>query len=95
MKKLILLLLFIPLVINSQDIKWTTISKTEYNPDELISQGVITLDNGDKTPEADLYIDFDEEKIFYRNSVNNAIFSIYKEDFSSISLNIIIVKVSM
>ena len=87
MKKLILLLLFIPLVINSQDIKWTTISKTEYNPDELISQGVITLDNGDKTPEADLYIDFDEEKIFYRNSVNNAIFSIYKEDFSSISLN--------
>ena len=87
MKKLILLLLFIPLVTNSQDIKWTTISKTEYNPDQLISQGIITLDNGDKTPEADLYIDFDEEKIFYRNSVNNAIFSIYKEDFSSISLN--------
>ena len=64
MKKLILLLLFIPLVTNSQDIKWTTISKIEYNPDQLISQGIITLDNGDKTPEADLYIDFEEEKFF-------------------------------
>ena len=87
MKKFIILLLFIPLGLYSQEIKWTTISKVEYNPDQLISQGIITLDNGDKTPEADLYIDFDEEKIFYRNSVNNAIFSIYKEDFSSISLN--------
>ena len=87
MKKFIILLLFIPIGLYSQEIKWTTISKVEYNPDQLISQGIITLDNGDKTPEADLYIDFDEEKIFYRNSVNNAIFSIYKEDFSSISLN--------
>ena len=67
MKKFIILLLFIPLGLYSQEIKWTTISKVEYNPDQLISQGIITLDNGDKTPEADLYIDFDEEKIFYRN----------------------------
>jgi hypothetical protein len=71
----------------AQEIKWTTVSKKEYNPDQLISRGIVTLDNGDKTPEADLYIDFDKEFIFYRNAINNAIFSIYKEDFSSISLN--------
>lgn len=64
MKKSLLLLLIIPLVSYSQDIKWTTISKVEYNPDQLISRGIINLDNGDKTPEADLYIDFDEEKFF-------------------------------
>lgn len=71
----------------SQEIKWTTVTKNEYNPEQLISRGIVTLDNGDKTPEADLYIDFDSETIFYRNIQNNAIFSIFKEDFSSISLN--------
>lgn len=71
----------------SQEIKWTTVTKNEYNPEQLISRGIVTLDNGDKTPEADLYIDFDSETIFYRNTQNNAIFSIFKEDFSSISLN--------
>ena len=71
----------------SQEIKWTTVTKNENNPEQLISRGIVTLDNGDKTPEADLYIDFDSETIFYRNTQNNAIFSIFKEDFSSISLN--------
>ena len=71
----------------SQEIKWTTVTKNEYDPEQLISRGIVTLDNGDKTPEADLYIDFDSETIFYRNTQNNAIFSIFKEDFSSISLN--------
>ena len=81
------LMLFFFINFYAQEIKWTTVSKLEYNPDQLISRGIITLDNGDKTPEADLYIDFDKEFIFYRNAINNAIFSIYKEDFSSISLN--------
>lgn len=71
----------------SQDIMWTTVTKNEINPVQLISKGVVTLDNGDKTPEADLYIDFQSERIYYRNSVNNAIYSIYKNDFKSISLN--------
>ena len=73
--------------LSSQDIKWNTVTKNEYNPIQLISRGVVTLDNGDKTPEADLYIDFAGETIFYRNTINNAIYSIYKEDFKSISLN--------
>ena len=73
--------------VSSQDIKWNTVTKNEYNPIQLISRGVVTLDNGDKTPEADLYIDFAGETIFYRNTINNAIYSIYKEDFKSISLN--------
>ena len=81
------LMLFFFINFYAQEIKWTTVSKLEYNPDQLISRGIVTLDNGDKTPEADLYIDFDKEFIFYRNAINNAIFSIYKEDFSSISLN--------
>jgi len=81
------LMLFFFINFYAQEIKWTTVSKIEYNPDQLISRGIVTLDNGDKTPEADLYIDFDKEFIFYRNAINNAIFSIYKEDFSSISLN--------
>ena len=53
--------------VSSQDIKWNTVTKNEYNPIQLISRGVVTLDNGDKTPEADLYIDFAGEIIFYRN----------------------------
>ncbi|MBT5650580.1 MAG: hypothetical protein HOJ40_05105 [Flavobacteriaceae bacterium] len=85
------LLLIIILLLNfnsfSQEIKWTTVKSSEINPTQLVSRGVVTLDNGDKTPEADLYINFNTQKIFYKNSVNNAIFSIHKEDFSSISLN--------
>ena len=69
-----LLLLTIILLLNfnsfSQEIKWTTITKNEYNPTELISRGVVTLDNGDKTPEADLYINFDTQRIFYKNVVS-------------------------
>ena len=85
-----IILIFIFLNLNnsfSQDIKWTTVTKSEYNPVQLISRGVVTLDNGDKTPEADLYINFPRQTIYYRNPVNDAIFSIFKEDFKSISLN--------
>ena len=86
-----LLLLIIILLLNfnsfSQEIKWTTITKNEYNPTEMKARGIVTLDNGDKTPEADLYINFNTQRIFYKNAVNNSIFSIHKEDFSSISLN--------
>ena len=85
------LTIFLVILFNSnlfcQDIKWNTVTKNEYNPIQLISRGVVTLDNGDKTPEADLYIDFMAEEIYYRNPLNNAIFSIYKNDFKSISLN--------
>tara|TARA_B100001175_G_scaffold46060_1_gene35298 strand:+ start:386 stop:1645 length:1260 start_codon:yes stop_codon:yes gene_type:complete len=88
MKQLIIFfILLISYFSFSQDIKWTTVTKSEYNPVQLISRGIVTLDNGDKTPEADLYIDFPAERIYYRNSVNNAIFSIFKNDFKSISLN--------
>jgi len=87
-KTLILLLASLSLFNSfSQEIKWTTVKYSEINPTQLLSRGVVTLDNGDKTPEADLYIDFNTHKIFYKNAVNNAIFSIHKEDFSSISLN--------
>lgn len=84
---LILLFFFINYSLLSQDIKWNTVTKNEYNPVQLLSRGIITLDNGDKTPEADLYIDFPAERIYYRNSINNAIYSIFKNDFKSISLN--------
>ena len=88
MKQLIIFLIILFYSnVSSQDIKWNTVTKNEYNPIQLISRGVVTLDNGDKTPEADLYIDFAGETIFYRNNINNAIYSIYKEDFKSISLN--------
>ena len=88
MKQLIIFLIILFYSnVSSQDIKWNTVTKNEYNPIQLISRGVVTLDNGDKTPEADLYIDFAGETIFYRNTINNAIYSIYKEDFKSISLN--------
>ena len=45
-----IILIFIFLNLNnsvSQDIKWTTVTKSEYNPDQLKSRGVVTLDNGD------------------------------------------------
>ena len=83
---LLILLLFLPLTIISQDIKWTTVPYDAINPDELVAKGIIELDNGDETPEADLSIDFMRESIFYRNLLNNAIFSIFKEDFARISV---------
>jgi hypothetical protein len=87
MKNIILIILFLlPLSILSQDIKWTTVSYNEIDPKELKSKGSIELDNGDKTPEANLNINFNEEKIFYRNTTNNSIFSIFKKDFSKISV---------
>ena len=86
MKKLLLLLLLIPLINFSQEIKWSTVLSDDVNPFELSSKGVIQLDNGDKTPQADLKINFINRKIFYRNSTNNAIYSIFKEDFDKISI---------
>ena len=75
-----------PIYTYSQEIKWTTVPYELIYPSELMSVGNIKLDNGDVTPNADLYIDFENEKIFYRNSKNNVIFSIFKEDFSKISV---------
>jgi hypothetical protein len=86
MKKLIILL-FIPLSIISQEIKWNTVPFEAISPSELVSSGIIELDNGDKTPQADLYINFGQKKIFYRNQKSNSIFSIFKEDFSKISVS--------
>ena len=87
MKKLILIIFcFTFLITNSQEIRWNSVPYDAINPDELLTKGIIELDNGDKTPEADLYIDFGDEKIFYRNLINNAIYSIFKEDFAKISV---------
>ena len=87
MRITILILFFLPLTVISQEIKWTTVPYKAINPDELFTRGIIELDNGDETPEADLSIDFGNEQIFYRNLVNNAIFSIFKQDFSRISVS--------
>ena len=86
MRNIILILFFLPLTVISQEIKWTTVPYDLINPDELVARGIIELDNGDITPEADLSIDFMRESIFYRNLINNAIFSIFKEDFARISV---------
>ena len=59
----------------------------EISPTQLTSKGTVELDNGDRTPEADLYINFIDEKIFYKNDNDNSIFSIFKEDFSRISVS--------
>ncbi len=86
--RIILLIIFLfPFTIFCQDIKWTTVPYKAINPDELFTRGIIELDNGDETPEADLSIDFGNEHIFYRNLVNNAIFSIFKQDFARISVS--------
>ena len=82
-----LAILLLPISILSQEIKWTTVPSDAVNPGELISKGIVELDNGDRTPEADLYINFKQQKIFYRNRSNNSIFSIFKEDFSKISVS--------
>ena len=84
MKNLLLIFFCIPLL--SQEIKWNSVPYEAINPDELLTKGVIELDNGDKTPKADLYIDFGQETIFYRNLINEAIYSIFKEDFAKISV---------
>ena len=81
------LLFLITLNIFSQEIKWTTVPNDEISPTQLTSKGTVELDNGDRTPEADLYINFIDEKIFYKNDNDNSIFSIFKEDFSRISVS--------
>ena len=81
------LLFLITLNIFSQEIKWTTVPIDEISPRELTSKGTVELDNGDRTPEADLYINLIDQKIFYRNVNDNSIFSIFKEDFSKISVS--------
>jgi len=86
-QKLLFVLLFIPSIIVSQEIKWTTVPFEAISPSELVSSGIIELDNGDKTPQADLYINFGQKKIFYRNQKSNSIFSIFKEDFAKISVS--------
>ena len=87
MKKINLILLLISYSIFSQEIKWTSVPNDKINPSVLLSKGIIELENGDKTPEADLYIDFKNEKIFYRNIKSNGIYSIFKENFSKISVS--------
>ena len=87
MKKINLILLLISCSIFSQEIKWNSVPNDKVNPSVLLSKGIIELENGDKTPEADLYIDFKNEKIFYRNIKSNGIYSIFKENFSKISVS--------
>ena len=86
MRHLLPLIIFMPFNIISQEIKWTTVPFDAISPSELVSSGIIELDNGDKTPQADLYINFGQKKIFYRNKRSNSIFSIFKEDFAKISV---------
>ena len=87
MKKINLVVLLISYSIFSQEIKWTSVPNDKINPSVLLSKGIIELENGDKTPKADLYIDFKNEKIFYRNIKSNGIYSIFKENFSKISVS--------
>ena len=84
MRKILLILITIQL--SAQEIKWNSVPYDAINPDELLTKGVIELDNGDKTPVADLIVDFGQETIFYRNLINEAIYSIFKEDFAKISV---------
>ena len=58
MRNIIVILFFLPFTVISQEIKWTTVPYKAINPDELFTRGIIELDNGDETPEADLSIDF-------------------------------------
>ena len=86
MKNFLLIIFLLPITVYSQTIKWTTVPEDAINPDELVAKGIIELDNGDETPEAELSIDFMRQSIYYRNLINNAIFSIFKEDFARISV---------
>ena len=67
-------------------IKWTTVPENAVNPWELVADGQLELNNNDITPSSKLYINFNSEKIFYRNDESNSIFSIFKDDFSKISI---------
>ena len=74
-----ILLILLTIQVSAQEIKWNSVPYDAINPDELLTKGVIELDNGDKTPVADLIVDFGQETIFYRNLINEAIYSIFKE----------------
>ena len=81
MRFLLSFLLLIPLNTFAQEIKWTTVPFDNISPKELLSTGIIELDNGDRTPEADLYINFELQKIFYRNLVLVVISALNKDIF--------------
>ena len=53
-----ILLILITIQLSAQEIKWNSVPYDAINPDELLTKGVIELDNGDKTPVADLIVDF-------------------------------------
>jgi hypothetical protein len=84
MKSYIYLSIFFVVSNLNAQIKWTTVPKNDVDPYELIADGQLELNNNDVTPLSKLYINFINEKIYYRNDESNSIFSIFKDEFSKI-----------
>jgi len=87
MKSYIYLSIFFVVSNLNAQIKWTTVPKSTVDPYELIADGQLELNNNDITPMSKLYINFINEKIYYRNDESNSIFSIFKDEFSKISIS--------
>ena len=77
---------FLIISLNAQ-IKWTTVPENMVDPYELIATGKVELNNGDVTPSSKFYINFINERIYYRNDKSNSIFSIYNDEFSKVSID--------
>ena len=50
-------------------------------PNELKTKGYLKI-NGKKTNEAEIFIDFNNGKLFYANEINNQLVSVVKDDFN-------------
>tara|TARA_B100001093_G_scaffold47714_1_gene40537 strand:+ start:36 stop:1388 length:1353 start_codon:yes stop_codon:yes gene_type:complete len=61
-------------------INWKMVDEDSIFPNELKTRGYLKI-NGKKTNEAEIYIDFDNGKLFYANEINKQLVSVVKEDF--------------
>ena len=87
MKKLFVFLLFLSFNCFSQNILWKNVQKNSVFPSTIMATGYLILENGDQTPNVNLYIDIKNQIIYYNNESTNNIFNIFYNDFSKISLD--------
>lgn len=84
MKKILLLSVFLIFACGSkllsQEINWKMVDEDSIFPNELKTKGHLKI-NGKKTNEAEIFIDFNNGKLFYANEINNQLVSVVKSDF--------------
>ena len=83
MKKVILLLIM-PFISLSQNIKWENIDYDMILPSIIQTKGVIQFYNGVITPYGDLYIDENSKSVYFQDNLKQEIFKINQSEIQSL-----------